>query len=100
MPETAGRDPFSHAAHLFNHCDKLMTATGVANIYHRHPGMISPCAKTLAEQSDGRFILGIGVSHAPFVEGLRKVDYGKPVASIRKYLESMQSARYAASPPA
>ncbi len=100
MPETAGRDPFSHAAHLFNHTDTLSIATGIANIYHRHPGMMSQCAKTLAEQSGGRFILGLGVSHAPLVEGLRKLDYGKPVATMRQYLDSMLAAPYSAVPPA
>jgi len=100
MPETTGRDPFSHAAHLFDHTDRLKLATGIANIYHRHPGMMAQCANTLAEQSGGRFVLGIGVSHAPLVQGLRGLEYGKPVATMRQYLESLQSAPYSAVAPA
>jgi probable F420-dependent oxidoreductase len=41
---------------------------------------------------DGRFISGQGVSHIPMVEGMRKHEYGKPVASMRAYLETMKAA--------
>ena len=100
MPETTGRDPFAHAAHLFNHTTELILATGIANIYHRHPAMMSQAAQTLAEQSGGRFVLGIGVSHAPLVEGLRGLDYGKPVATMRQYLDAMAKAPFSARKPA
>ena len=38
---------------------------------------------TLAEQTGGRFVLGIGVSHAPMVAGLRKLDYSNPLSQMR-----------------
>ncbi len=100
LPETMGRNPFAHAAYLFEHTERLHIATGIANIYHRHPGMMAQSQKTLAEQSGGRFLLGIGVSHAPLVEGLRGVPYGKPVATMRKYLEDMAASPYSAVAPA
>ena len=43
----------------------------------------------LNEQSGGRFLLGLGVSHAPLVDTVRGHDYGKPVATMRAYLEAM-----------
>jgi probable F420-dependent oxidoreductase len=54
----------------------------------------------LAEQSEGRFLLGVGVSHRPMVEGLRGHNYGRPVATMRAYLEGMAAAPYAAPEPA
>jgi probable F420-dependent oxidoreductase len=99
LPETVGRDPFAHSAFLFSKTTKLQIATGIANIYHRHPGMMKQGANTLAEQSGGRFTLGIGVSHAPLVAGLRGLDYSKPVATMRTYLEGMQNSPYGAVPP-
>ena len=56
--------------------------------------------KGLNEQSGGRFLLGLGVSHIPLVEGLRQHEYGKPVATMRAYLKSMAAAPYSAVPPA
>lgn len=100
LPETTGRDPFAHIAHLATATDRLLFATGIANIHHRHPGMMMQCANTLAEQSGGRFVLGIGVSHAPLVEGLRGLDYSKPLTTMRRYLDGMDASPYQAPVPA
>ena len=40
-------------------------------------------ANTLAEQTGGRFVLGLGVSHGPLVAGLRGLDYSKPLTTMR-----------------
>ncbi len=53
----------------------------------------------LCEQSGGRFLLGMGVSHAPVVSGMRGHNYGKPVATMRAYLEAMHAAPYQAPAP-
>jgi probable F420-dependent oxidoreductase len=100
LPETTGRDPFAHAAFLFTRTERLCIATGIANIYHRHPGVMAQGQRTLAEQSGGRFLLGIGVSHQPMVEGLRGVEYGKPVATMKSYLEKMAASPYSSLPAA
>jgi probable F420-dependent oxidoreductase len=55
--------------------------------------------RALAEQSGGRFLLGIGVSHPPMVAGLRGHHYGKPVATMRAYLTEMALAPYIAPEP-
>lgn len=99
IPETTGRNPVAHAAWLLANTSKLNIATGIANIYHREPGVALAAQNTLAEQSGGRFLLGQGVSHAPLVEGVRGLEYGKPVATMRKYLEGMDAAPYTAFPP-
>ncbi len=99
IPETVGRDPFAHAAWLLANTEKLVIATGIANIYNREPGVVVQAQKTLAEQSGGRFLLGLGVSHKPLVEGLRGLTYGKPVATMRSYLEKMSASIYRAVEP-
>src|SRR5512135_3388543 len=67
IPEGPGRDPFSHAAYLLSHCDNLFVATGIANIWARDATAMASAATTVAEIADGRFVLGIGVSHRPIV---------------------------------
>jgi probable F420-dependent oxidoreductase len=100
LPETAGKDPFALIGMLAANTTKLIFATGIANIFHRHPGVMKQAAMTLAEQSGGRFILGIGVSHGPMVAGLRGLDYSKPLASMSSYLDGMDASPYMAFPPA
>ena len=99
IPETVGRDPFTHAAWLLANTERLIVATGIANIYHREPGVTLQAQKTLAEQSENRFLLGLGVSHKPLVEGLRGLAYGKPVATMRDYLAKMAAAPFSGVEP-
>ena len=99
IPETVGRHPLVHAGWLLAHTEKLIVATGIANIYHREPGVTMQAQKTLAEQSGNRFLLGLGVSHKPLVEGVRGLDYGPPVATMRKYLDAMAASPYQGIPP-
>lgn len=96
IPETVGRNPFAHAAWLLANTTSLVIATGIANIYHREPGVTLAAQHTLAEQSDDRFLLGLGVSHQPLVEGLRGLTYGKPVSTMRAYLQKMKASPYSA----
>lgn len=100
IPEAVGRDPFVHASWLLANTSKLIIATGIANIYHREPGVMMSAQKTLAEQSGDRFLLGMGVSHKPMVEGLRGLEYGAPVPTMRSYLEKMAASPYNAVQPA
>lgn len=100
LPDTVGRDPFAHIAWLASQTRTLNFATGIANIFHRHPGPMKQAANTLAEQSGGRFLLGLGVSHGPLVAGLRGLDYSKPLSQMRDYLAAMDAQPYLASAPA
>jgi probable F420-dependent oxidoreductase len=96
LPDTVGRDPFAHIAWLASQTTELQFATGIASIFHRHPGPMMQVANTLAEQTGGRFVLGLGVSHGPMVAGLRGLDYSKPLSQMRGYLAAMDAAPYRA----
>lgn len=99
IPETMGRDPFVAASHLLDATDDLVLATGIANIFHRHPGAMKQAQLALAEQSGDRFLLGMGVSHAPIVAGVRKLDYSKPLSAMRDYLAGMAESSYMGPAP-
>ena len=96
IPETVGKNPMVLASWLLANTENLIVATGIANIYHREPGVTLAAQNSLAEQSDNRFLLGIGVSHKPIVEGIRGLTYGPPVTTMKKYLEQMETSPYAA----
>jgi probable F420-dependent oxidoreductase len=99
IPESRGRNALVLSSWLLSHTKRLIVATGIANIYARDPMAMANGQRTLAEQSDGRFLLGVGVSHRPTVEGVRGHAYGKPVATMRAYLQAMREAPYGAPQP-
>jgi probable F420-dependent oxidoreductase len=100
IPEAVGREVFSASAWLLANTGSLIVASGIANIYARDSFSAAAAQKGLNEQSGGRFLLGLGVSHIPLVEGVRKHEYGKPIATMRSYLQAMAKAAYKSVPPA
>lgn len=91
-PESRGHESFSLGSYLLARTKTLVLATGIANIYARDAAAARQGQHTLAKLSGGRFLLGLGVSHIPMVEGLRGHKYEKPVATMRAYLEGMAKA--------
>jgi probable F420-dependent oxidoreductase len=99
FPEGVGREALTNAGLLLGATRRIVIATGIANIYARDPVTMAAAQKTLAEAYPERFLLGLGVSHIPLVEQIRGHSYGKPVASMRVYLDGMDRAPYRAVPP-
>ena len=60
LPEAGGRDPFVLAGRLLDHTERLVVATGVANVYARDPMAMKAAQYTLAEQSGGRKFKKVG----------------------------------------
>src|SRR6516164_418635 len=100
IPEGRGRNALVLASWLLSRTKRLIVATGIANIYARDAMAMAGGQRALAEQSGGRFLLGVGVSHRPTVEGVRGHTYGKPVATMRTYLQAMRDAPYGGPQPA
>ena len=100
FPESARREAMSNAAILLGGTERLVVATGIANIYARDPMTMANGQRTLSEAYPGRFLLGLGVSHQGSVEEVRGHVYGKPVATMRGYLDRMAGAPYLSPPPA
>ncbi|MGO9178689.1 MAG: TIGR03620 family F420-dependent LLM class oxidoreductase [Candidatus Limnocylindrales bacterium] len=99
IPETLGnKELFSHAAILLAATARLVVASGIASTHARDPMAMANGARALGEAYPGRFVLGIGVSHAPAV-AVRGGTYGRPVETMRAYLDAMASAQYGAPAP-
>ena len=91
--ESLAREAFAHGAILLAATDGLVVASGIANIWARDPQAMAGGGRALNEGWPGRFILGVGVSHAPMV-GQRGHQYERPVASMRAYLDAMAGAEW------
>ena len=98
-PEAVGRDSLVQAGWLLHNTQKLVVASGIANIFARDAQSSQAGANALNEAYGGRFLLGLGVSHAPLVEAMRGHRYAKPLSHMREYLQAMQKATYQAPPP-
>jgi probable F420-dependent oxidoreductase len=97
-PESRGYEAMSLGAYLLSKSEKLIIGSSIANIYARDAytarrGMIS-----MNDLSGGRYILGLGVSHIPMVEGLRGHKYDKPLGAMSAYLDAVYKDAPADSP--
>ena len=93
-------DAFTHLVELLDASTRLIIGTGIASIWGREPSDMRQGADTLAKAFPGRFILGLGVSHAPAVEKLGR-SYERPYSAMEHYLAEMDHpAGHAAEPPA
>ncbi len=92
IPEAWGRESLTNSSLLLSATSTLTIATGIANIYARDAVGAAAAARTLNAAYDDRFVLGLGVSHQPLVEGLRGHDYSSPLEAMRAYLTAMDAA--------
>jgi len=99
LPEMAGRDPFVLAALLLESTARIVVGTGIASIYTRDAIAARGAQFALTDAFPDRFLLGLGVSHAVAVEGLRGHSYDKPLTAMRGYLDAMDAAPYFARAP-
>lgn len=104
LPEAVGREPFASSALLLSATKRLRVATGIASLHARSAMTMAAGWKTLSEAFPGRFLLGVGVSHQPAVEGFHQGSYGKPYSTMVQYLDAMDRSLFVAvgpsSPPA
>ncbi len=91
-PESVGYEALALGSFLLGETSRLHLASGIANIYARDAFSAMAGHNTLNTLYGDRFVLGLGVSHVPLVEGRRGHSYGKPVATMRAYLEAMAAA--------
>jgi alkanesulfonate monooxygenase SsuD/methylene tetrahydromethanopterin reductase-like flavin-dependent oxidoreductase (luciferase family) len=68
----------------------LEMGTSIQPIYLQHPAALATSAAYLHEIAEGRFRLGVGVTHGPVIERLG-VATGKPLADMRDYVASMRA---------
>ena len=88
-PEAVGYESFSIASFMLANTSRLRVGSSIANIYARDPYTARRGLHTLSSLYDDRFILGLGVSHAPMVEKLRGHVYDKPAPTMRRYLDGV-----------
>jgi probable F420-dependent oxidoreductase len=90
--EAYGRDALTAAQLYLGASPRITIGTGIANIYARDAAATAASARTLNAIHPDRFVLGLGISHAPLVERMRGHAYGKPLSTMRAYLDAVDAA--------
>lgn len=90
--EAWGRDAATALAFLAARTSRIQLGTGIMQISARVPSMTAMTALSLHSLSDGRFILGLGVSGPQVVEGLQGQDYRKPLTRLRETVDVIRMA--------
>jgi probable F420-dependent oxidoreductase len=75
---------------------RLIVATGITSIWAWEPAALARQVTAIETAHPGRFVLGLGVSHAPAVERLGH-RYERPVEAMVRFLEGLDAARHDAS---
>lgn len=82
---------FSRLETMLSVTDRLVVATGIANLWAWEPERLALEASRLHAGFPGRFVLGIGVSHAPLVERLGR-RYERPMEAMTGFLDALDAA--------
>ncbi len=88
--EAYGSDALTPLAWVGAHTSKIKLATGICQLSARTPAATAMAAMTLDQLSDGRMILGLGVSGPQVVEGWYGMPYKRPLGRMREYVGIMR----------
>lgn len=92
VPETVGREPFALLGMLAGETSRLVLGTSIVGIWGHDPQTTRMASLTLSEGTDGRFVLGLGVSHPHLAEKLRGHRFDRPLTRMREFIAAYRSA--------
>jgi probable F420-dependent oxidoreductase len=78
--------------HLLASTKRTVIATGILNLWMHSPGDVAESYAALTAEHGDRFLLGIGVSHAPLIDAGEPGRYRKPLAATAAFLDGLDAA--------
>jgi len=84
--EAWGSDAFTPLAWIGAHTQRIKLGTGIVQLSARTPASTAMHVLTLDHLSQGRLVLGLGVSGPQVVEGWYGQPFSKPLARTREYI--------------
>ncbi|SPM34687.1 Flavin-dependent oxidoreductase, luciferase family (includes alkanesulfonate monooxygenase SsuD and methylene tetrahydromethanopterin reductase) [Mycobacterium rhizamassiliense] len=78
--------------HLLASTKRTVIATGILNLWMHAPGDVAERYAALTAEHGDRFLLGIGVSHAPLIDAGEPGRYRKPLAATAAFLDGLDAA--------
>jgi F420-dependent oxidoreductase-like protein len=86
MAQIFGHDVMTVLASAGRETSRIELGTAVVPSFPRHPFVMAQQALTVNAASNGRFALGIGLSHKLVIEDMWGMSYDKPAKHMREYL--------------
>src|SRR5262249_36003649 len=88
IPDVGGQ-VMDAVAHLLGATKRTVIATGILNLWMHSPADVAGSYAELTEEHGDRFLLGIGVSHAPLIDAGEPGRYRKPLAATTSFLDGL-----------
>ncbi|HKO33780.1 MAG TPA: LLM class F420-dependent oxidoreductase, partial [Candidatus Limnocylindria bacterium] len=83
---------------LLSATKSVAIATGILNLWMHDPADVAAAHARLTATHGRRFLLGIGVSHAPLIDSKNPGTYRKPLAATAAFLDGLDNAEQPVSP--
>jgi probable F420-dependent oxidoreductase len=93
IPDVGG-PVFDAVERLLGATKQTVIATGILNLWMHQPSDVADSYAALTAEHGDRFLLGIGVSHAPLVDSREPGRYRKPLAATAAFLDALDAAAH------
>jgi probable F420-dependent oxidoreductase len=90
VPDVGG-DVFGAVANLLGATTAATIATGILTLWMHEPAETAEQYAALTKEHGDRFLVGIGVSHAPLIDMAEAGRYRQPLARTREYLDGIDA---------
>jgi probable F420-dependent oxidoreductase len=97
--EVIGKDALVQVATLLAATEQMVFGTCIANIWARPAQTMHAAAGQLTQAYPGRFVLGLGVGYPEQATSIGQ-EFGNPLATMRDYLDRMDSPTWPPAPEA
>ncbi|MCW2664047.1 MAG: hypothetical protein JWP83_5199 [Mycobacterium sp.] len=91
IPDVGG-PVFDAVGRLLTATTRAVIATGILNLWMHSAGDVAASYAALTAEHGERFLLGIGVSHAPLIDAGAPGRYRKPLAATASFLDGLDAA--------
>ena len=92
IPDVGGAPVVDSVGHLLSVTNDIVIATGILNLWMNEPADVAASYASLTAAHGNRFLLGIGVSHAPLIDATKPGRYRKPLAATASFLDALDNA--------
>lgn len=89
MANVFSLDAITTLALIGRETSRVELGTAVVPSYPRHPAALAQQCLTAAAASNGRFTLGLGLSHQLVIENMFGLSYDKPARHMKEYLQAL-----------
>ncbi|GAA3713715.1 LLM class F420-dependent oxidoreductase [Gordonia hankookensis] len=91
IPDVGG-PVLDSVANLLGATSNVVVATGILNMWMHEPHDVAEAHARLTAEYGPRFLLGLGISHAPLIDAQEAGRYRKPLATTKAFLDGLDGA--------